>query len=52
MFEYQMQDWIAWGISLASVIMFVALLCVDGYEAYREEERRRQRRTCRRVEHE
>ena len=52
MFEYQMHDWIAWGLTLASVAIFVVLLFVDGYQTYREDERRRQRRASRSVPHE
>lgn len=46
MFE-SMCDWIAWGIALSVVIIFIVLLCVDGYNDYKEKERRRQRREAR-----
>lgn len=44
MFEFMLHEWIAAGISAGTVALFIVLLCVDGYQTYREEERRRQRR--------
>lgn len=50
--DLKMHDYVAWGLSLGAVVVFVFLLCWSGYCDYKEEERRRLRRAQKGVKHE
>lgn len=42
--EFKWYDYLAWAISLGAVFVLICLFIWDGYTAYKEEERRRQRK--------
>ena len=33
--EYQLHDYVAWSIAIGAVILFIALLCWNGYDDYK-----------------
>ena len=49
--EMKLHDYVAWAVALGAVVIFIILLCWDGYSDYKEEERRRLRRAQKEVKH-